>query len=493
MAKIVKNVIWRPHPRQAAFLKRREYEALYGGAAGGGKSDAALMLPLYWVHIGHFKALILRKTYPELSELIDRSRACYAQAFPAAKYNAQEHRWTFPSGATIAFGSMHTSDDREKYRGRQFDVIVFDELTHFTWEEYSFMFSRNRPSGPGTFVCMRATTNPGGIGHGWVKDRFITAAPPMTPISEDARIHMPDGSVRTIARTRIFVPATVHDNPTLLQNDPAYLANLAMLPSAERDAQLYGSWDSFSGQVFREWRNDPAHYEDQRFTHVVAPFDVPKYWPIVRGFDWGYARPFSVGWWAFDEDGRAWRVAEYYGVTDRPNEGVKHNAAEVARICEGEGARAVAVHARTRDQFYAGRADWHIIAEVVRAVDIPVLGNGDVRTGADARRMLEETGCAHVMVGRAAQGNPWVFAEIRAALEGKPWTPPTLQERMRTALRHLDMALKLYGEQKGVLEMRKHVAWYITGVPGAARLRERVNALGDAGAVRALLEEYAET
>ena len=93
------------------------------------------------------------------------------------------------------------------------------------------------------------------------------------------------------------------------------------------------------------------------------------------------------------------------------------NAAEVARICEGEGARAVAVHARTRDQFYAGHADWRVIAEVVRAVDIPVLGNGDVRTGADARRMLEETGCAHVMVGRAAQGNPWVFAEIRAALE----------------------------------------------------------------------------
>ena len=167
------------------------------------------------------------------------------------------------------------------------------------------------------------------------------------------------------------------------------------------------------------------------------------------------------------------------------------NAAEVARICEGEGARAVAVHARTRDQFYAGHADWRVIAEVVRAVDIPVLGNGDVRTGADARRMLEETGCAHVMVGRAAQGDPWVFAEIRAALEGKPWTPPTLQERMRTALRHLDMALTLYGEKKGVLEMRKHVAWYITGVPGAARLRERVNALSNAGAVRALLMEYA--
>ncbi len=167
------------------------------------------------------------------------------------------------------------------------------------------------------------------------------------------------------------------------------------------------------------------------------------------------------------------------------------NAAEIARICEGEGARAVAVHARTRDQFYAGQADWRVIAAVVRAVDIPVFGNGDVRGGADARRMLEGTGCARVMVGRAAQGNPWVFAEINAALRGEAWTPPTLEARLETALRHLDMALALYGPNKGVLEMRKHVAWYISGVPGAARLRERVNALGDAQSVRALLEEYA--
>ena len=311
-------------------MKRREYEALYGGAAGGGKSDAALMLPLYWVHVPCFKALILRKTYPELAELIDRSRSCYQAAFPKAKYHVQEHRWTFASGASVFFGSMHTPEDREKYRGRQFDLIVFDELTHFTWEEYSFMFSRNRPSGPGTFVGIRATTNPGGIGHGWVKDRFITAAPPMTTITEEAEIILPEGGVQKIPRTRIFVPATVHDNPTLLANDPTYIANLAMLPPAERDAQLYGSWDSFSGQVFREWRNDPRHYEDQAGTHVVAPFDTPRHWPVVRGFDWGYARPFSVGWWAFDEEGRAWRVAEYYGVTDRPNEGVKMTAAEVA-------------------------------------------------------------------------------------------------------------------------------------------------------------------
>ncbi len=168
------------------------------------------------------------------------------------------------------------------------------------------------------------------------------------------------------------------------------------------------------------------------------------------------------------------------------------NAVEIARICEGEGARAVAVHARTRDQFYAGRADWQVIAQVAHAVNIPVFGNGDVRSGADARRMLEETGCARVMVGRAAQGNPWVFSQINAALRDQAWTPPSLEERLKTALRHLDMALALYGEGKGVLEMRKHVAWYISGVPGAARLRERVNALGDAEAVRALLKEYAQ-
>ena len=114
-----------------------------------------------------------------------------------------------------------------------------------------------------------------------------------------------------------------------------------------------------------------------------------------------------------------------------------------------------------------------MIGEVVRAVRIPVLGNGDVRTGEDALRMLETTGCARVMVGRAAQGNPWVFSQIRAALLGQAWEPPTPGERMRTAMRHLEMALALYGEKKGVLEMRKHVAWYITGIPGAARLREQ--------------------
>ena len=259
------RVIWRPQPKQRAFMERPEYEALYGGAAGGGKSDALLCEALRQVHIPHYRGLILRKTYPELSELVDRSRELYPGAFPQAKYVGTEHVWLFPSGAKIYFGAMQYESDRTKYQGKRYDFIAFDELTHFTWNEYAYMFSRNRPSGPGTRVYIRAATNPGGIGHGWVKERFVTPAPPMTPMVEEVVVQGRDGP-RRMRRTRIFVPSTVFDNQELLRNAPEYLANLAMLPENERMALLYGSWDSFDGQVFREWRNDPAHYGDQRWT-----------------------------------------------------------------------------------------------------------------------------------------------------------------------------------------------------------------------------------
>ncbi len=310
-------------------MRRGEYECLYGGAAGGGKSDALLIEALRQVHIPHYRALLLRKTYPQLSELIDRSRTLYQGAFPKAKYNGTEHCWTFPSGAKIYFGSMQHVKDRVNYQGKRYDFIAFDELTHFTYEEYSYMFSRNRPSGPGTRVYIRAATNPGGIGHGWVKERFITPAPPMTPIRSTLRVMGPEGPVDMV-RERIFVPSTVFDNEELLQNDPNYLANLAMLPEAEKNALLYGSWDSFDGQVFMEWRNDPAHYDDHRYTHVIRPFPIPRHWRIYRGFDFGYARPFAVGWFAADEDGRLYHIKEYYGTAGTPNVGVKLNPAEIA-------------------------------------------------------------------------------------------------------------------------------------------------------------------
>ena len=183
-----RRVIWRPQPRQAEFMRRLEDEALYGGAAGGGKSDCALAEALRQVHIPHYRGLILRKTYPQLSELIDRSFAIYTAAYPTAQFNDSKHFWRFPSGAKIYFGSLAHTDDRYNYQGKRYDFIDFDELTQFTYDEYSYLFSRNRPSGEGTRCYMRAQANPGGIGHGWVKERFVTPAPPMTTIWESVRV-----------------------------------------------------------------------------------------------------------------------------------------------------------------------------------------------------------------------------------------------------------------------------------------------------------------
>lgn len=312
-------------------MARPEYEALYGGAAGGGKSDALVIEALRQVSVPYYKGLILRKTYPQLSELIDKSLNYYPQAYPKARYNASAHTWTFPSGAKILFGSMQYTKDRTRYQGQAYDFIAFDELTHFTYEEYSYLFSRNRPNGPGTRVYIRSTANPGGVGHGWVKERFVTAAPPMTTIYEDVSWRDPGGKEHTARQSRIFVPSSVFDNPALLGNDPDYVRRLASMPEAERNALLYGDWDTFSGQVFTEWRNDSAHYEDRRWTHVIKPFRVPESWRIWRSFDWGYARPFSVGWYAVDHERRMYRIRELYGCTGAPNVGVQWEPAKVAR------------------------------------------------------------------------------------------------------------------------------------------------------------------
>lgn len=311
-------------------MSRAEYEALYGGAAGGGKSDALVIEALRQVHIPHYKALILRKTFPQLAELIDKSLNYYKRAFPKARYNASAHTWTFPSGAKIVFGSMQYRQDRTKYQGQAYDFIGFDELTHFTYDEYSYLFSRNRPNGPGTRCYIRATANPGGVGHGWVKERFITAGPAMVPITEAVTWADKEGGSHREETRRIFVPSSVFDNPALLQNDPQYVMRLASMPEAERKALLYGDWDSFVGQVFTEWRNDPNR-EDRRGTHVIKPFLVPPEWSIWRGFDWGYARPFSVGWYAVDQDRRLYRIRELYGTNGEPNVGCKWEPAQVAR------------------------------------------------------------------------------------------------------------------------------------------------------------------
>lgn len=312
-------------------MSRWENEALYGGAAGGGKSDALLAEALRQVHVPNYRGILFRDTVPQLEALMSRSEELYKKAFKKAKFNSNAKVWRFPSGAHIFFGYMQRDQDRFNYQGKPYDFIGFDELTHFSYTQYAYLQSRNRPSGPGTRVYLRATCNPDGKGMGWVKDRFVTPAPPMTTIWENAKVTFPDGSIRTVKRSRVFVPSTVFDNKILLENDPGYLATLATMPEAERNALLYGSWDSFTGQVFTSWRNDPEHYEDRQWTHVIKPFDIPSHWRIERGFDFGYAKPFSVGWYAFDERGKAYRIAAWYGCNGTPNRGLELNPYEIAK------------------------------------------------------------------------------------------------------------------------------------------------------------------
>ncbi len=331
------NAIWYPQPRQEEFMSRWEFEALFGGAAGGGKSEAVVVEALRQIHIPHYKGLIIRKTFPECNELIDKSMNYYKRTVPKAKYNASEHKWTFPSGAKIYFGSMQHTKDKLKYQGQSYDYIAFDELTHFTREEYLYLFSRCRPNGPGTECYVRATANPGGIGHQWVKDRFVTISEPNKTVWQTTSIETPEGKTIRKRLSRIFIPSRVFDNQALLDNDPNYLARLAALPEAEKNALLYGDWNSFSGQVFSEWRDISEHYKDREGTHVIEPFRIPREWNIYCGMDWGYSKPYAVGWFAVDHDGRLYHIQEMYGWNGTSNEGVQEEPAVVAeRIKEIE-------------------------------------------------------------------------------------------------------------------------------------------------------------
>lgn len=304
---------WIPHEGpQTDFCSRGEFEVLFGGAAGPGKTDCLIMEATRFVYHPRYRAIILRRTFPQLQEIIDRTRTWYPLIDPKAVFRATEHRWYFPSGATIQLGHMQHEPDKYNYQGKEFHFVGFDEVTQFTEGQYLYLFSRTRSTVTELPSRIRSTTNPGGIGHLWCKKRFIDVAKPgETYVDPETGL------------SRVFIPAKLQDNPTLLANDPGYVQRLMSLPPIERMRLLEGTWDIFEGQVFTEL--------SQR-VHGCEPFQIPPEWEKFMVLDWGYAKPFSVGWYAVDYDGVLYRYREYYGCKDgEEDKGLRMTAPEVAR------------------------------------------------------------------------------------------------------------------------------------------------------------------
>ena len=279
---------WWPNPGpQTRFLQSAAQEVLYGGAAGGGKSDGLLVEGLRQIANKDYRAILFRRTFPELEQakgLIDRSKELYRGPQSLGRYGEQRHRWTFPSGSLVDFGHMGRDDDRFKYQGAALAYIAFDELTHFTERQYLYLFSRNRAAaGTGLRCYVRNGTNPGGPGHEWVKRRWAAWLDKKHPnpakageLRWYARVNEVDTEVgpdHPDAKSRTFIPAFVRDNPYLASTD--YERNLKLLPLVERLRLLEGDWDimAAAGNVFkREW------------FEIVAGAPVGRGWLGVKRF-----------------------------------------------------------------------------------------------------------------------------------------------------------------------------------------------------------------
>jgi len=274
------NVIFAPNEGpQTEFLAAAETDVLYGGAAGGGKSYAMLVDPLRYAHRAAHRALIIRRSMPELRELIDKSRELYPKAFPGCKYREVEKLWNFPSGAKIEFGFLERDADVYRYQGQAYSWIGFDEITHLPTEfAWNYLASRLRTTDSEITPYMRCTANPGGVGAHWVKNRYIEPAEP------DQSFVGKDGL------TRKFIPARLEDNP-FLATDGRYEQMLKALPPTQRKQLLEGNWDVNEGAAFTEFSLEE---------HVIPPFQIPIHWDRVKGIDYGYASESACIWAAID-------------------------------------------------------------------------------------------------------------------------------------------------------------------------------------------------
>tara|TARA_B100001287_G_scaffold40813_1_gene29958 strand:+ start:95 stop:1753 length:1659 start_codon:yes stop_codon:yes gene_type:complete len=275
-----RKVLFHPNEGpQTEFLAAGEKDVLYGGAAGGGKSFAMIVDPLRYCHKKAHRALILRRSMPELREMIDKSRELYPQAFPGAKFREVEKLWNFPSGAKVEFGFLERDADVYRYQGQAYSWIGFDEITHLPTEfSWNYLASRLRTTDPEIQTYLRCTANPGGVGATWVKRRYIE------PSESNTSFTGTDGL------TRKFIPAKLADNP-YLANDGVYEQMLKSLPPIQRRQLLEGNWEVAEGAAFVEF--DPN-------VHVITPFEIPISWERVKGIDYGYASESCCLWGTID-------------------------------------------------------------------------------------------------------------------------------------------------------------------------------------------------
>ncbi len=326
------NVVWKPQSgSQQLYLSCPIYEVLYDGTRGSQKTDSVIMDFAQDVGVGYGRAwrgLIFRRTYKQLDDIVERTKKWFYLIFPGAKYNESKFVWTFPSKEQLLLRHMDNPDDYWNYHGHEYPYIVWEELTGWPDDKcYDAMKSCCRSSNPDVPRKYRATTNPWGIGMNWVKQYFVDPAPAGTIITNE------------VGEQRVRIHGSILENKVLLKADPAYIKKLDSIKDPnKRKAWRDGSWNITAGGALDDvW---------DEIRHVIEPFEIPHSWRIDRTFDWGSARPFSVGWWAESDGtdvllandktrsfprGTIFRIYEFYGWNGTENEGCRMLASDIAK------------------------------------------------------------------------------------------------------------------------------------------------------------------
>lgn len=322
---------WAPQGKpQRLFVTCPHLEAVYGGARGGGKTDASL--GDFSLHAFRYrqdaKGLFVRRNGASLLPTIERARQIYTPM--GAAWQEAKHRFVFPGGGTLIFRHLENLADADLYQGHDYSRVYVEELTQFPTSAPVDKLKATLRSAAGVPCGFRATCNPGGPGHNWVKARYIDNGPYRVVVDEFVNPF----TGQKEETTRVFIPARLTDNPRLLGADPGYVGRLMLAGSKELvKAWLEGDWNIIEGAFFDGWATA---------RNVIEPFTIPPLWTRMRSFDWGYAKPFSVGWWAVVSDdyqagrvrlprGALVRYREWYGCTGNPDEGLRLDAEAVAR------------------------------------------------------------------------------------------------------------------------------------------------------------------